>query len=432
MLAFPQAGAAWAHRAGAAMERRAQHPPPHRLAGARVEQARPRRHRALDGAGQRSMVARAPARRGYPARAGQAASRRSPKSPASAPNQRTPQVHRWLYARPSALGQCHLMGRRARRGRVRRLVPGPPGRGRLRRRAWSWPWRSLNQALTARACAGRFAPSPTGALHAGSLVAALASWLDAQRAPVACWLVRIEDLDTRTLRARCGPRGRCGQLSRLRPAPATCPRGKASAWPATRRCSMPWSTHDLAYRLRLLPQRRGGGAERPAARPAPRHGEQIYPAPAALACTVGSSAPGACAAHRAWCSGRDRRLGPQQQDVQQSRSETSLLRARRWPVCLPTGGGGGRCGTRRHRRGARRRPDRQHRAPDPAPARPCELPTVRYLHTRWYYAANGEKLSKQNGAQPIATHTPALALQSSAAAAQALGLDALGHDALAP
>ena len=269
---------------------------------------------------------------------------------------------------------------------------------------------------------GRFAPSPTGPLHAGSLVAALASWLDA-RAHGGRWLVRIEDIDT----PRCVPGTDLLILQQL----ASC--GLVSdapvEWQSRRQQRYADAIEQLSARAAVYPcqcSRRQIAAHWQAlGLTKERHAEWPYPGscshlpaealdptrPHALRLRCGDAlAP-------VVIDWQDRRLGPQAQNLTTCVGDMVLKRADGlWAYQLAVVVDDAAQGVSDVVRGedlADNTPRQIHLQ------RQLGLPTPRYLHTPLVLGADGQKLSKQNGAQALDTQRPLAALQ---AAGQVLGL----------
>ena len=269
-----------------------------------------------------------------------------------------------------------------------------------------------------RGYVGRFAPSPTGPLHAGSLVAALASWLDA-RAHGGRWLVRIEDVDAPRCVAGAGETildqlAACG----LRP-------DDAPVWQSNR-----GAFYEQA--LAQLQQRRWAYAcgctrkEIDAAWLArgvhwPRHAEHPYPGtcrsglagkPARAQRLLSTAAPAAGAAG-AVIHWHDRRLGDARQDVNAEVGDFVLRRADGlWAYQLAVVVDDAAQGITHVVRGedlADNTPRQIHLQ------RALSLPTPQYLHTPLVRGPNGEKLSKQNGALALDTRDPLAALRAAGA-----------------
>ncbi len=259
--------------------------------------------------------------------------------------------------------------------------------------------------------AGRFAPSPTGPLHAGSLVAALASWLDA-RAQGGRWLVRIEDID----HPRCVPGASeriLAQLADLGLIPDAPPvrqsERDALYQAALDRLVAAGRAYPCGCSRRDIEQAwRGQGQARE------RHGELVYPG----TCRGGLHGKSA----RAWrlrtdgagpVAWTDRRLGLQHQDVEQEVGDVVLRRADGlWAYQLAVVVDDAAQGITDVVRG-------EDLADNTARQILLQgalgLPTPRYLHTPLVRDARGEKLSKQNGATPLVTDQPVDRLQEAGA-----------------
>ena len=251
---------------------------------------------------------------------------------------------------------------------------------------------------------GRFAPSPTGPLHAGSLVAALASWLDA-RAQGGRWLIRIEDIDA----PRCPPGidqlilrqlATCGLLPDAPPVWQS-RRGALYAQALAELQQSGWAFGCGCSRKEIAAA--GDGQVYPGTCRDGLHGRPLR------AWRLRSAGP-----RIHW---QDRRLGPQSQQLDTEVGDFVLKRADGlWAYQLAVVVDDAAQGISDIVRGE-----------DLADNTPREirlqqllhLPTPSYLHTPVVRGTDGKKLSKQNGAQALDLSDPAAALR---AAGQQLGL----------
>ena len=266
---------------------------------------------------------------------------------------------------------------------------------------------------------GRFAPSPTGLLHAGSLVAALASWLDA-RTHGGQWQVRIEDIDT----PRCVPGADQAILQQLA-AFGLVPDGNV-VWQSRRGDAYAAALQRLVEKGWAYPC----GCSRKeieSAQAVARHTAAVYPGTCrhglngkpARAWRLNVQAVQAALGLPAITHWRDRRLGVQQQNVAEEVGDFVLRRADSlWAYQLAVVVDDAAQGITHVVRG-------QDLADNTARQivlqRALGLPTPQYLHTPLVLGANGEKLSKQNGALALDLSDP---LASLLQAAQVLGLSA--------
>ncbi|MBW8829587.1 MAG: tRNA glutamyl-Q(34) synthetase GluQRS [Burkholderiales bacterium] len=248
---------------------------------------------------------------------------------------------------------------------------------------------------------GRFAPSPTGPLHAGSLVAALASWLDA-RAYGGKWLVRIEDVDL----PRCVPgadRVILEQLEACGLVPDDLPVWQSRRDELYADALQHLLAADHVYAC-ACSRREISLAAQSEGQELTRHAELVYPG----TCRNGLKGKAARAmrvrtlnakGHDVQIEWTDRRLGAQRQNLARAVGDFVLHRADGlWAYQMAVVVDDALQGVSHVVRGE----DLSDNTPRQIHLqRLLGLPTPVYLHTPLVLGANGEKLSKQNGATPL-------------------------------